>query len=381
MKPWIERHQSWALRMPLGFLGLLILVAGIERFLTIHEGDFDPDVVWDWKISARAARRKAPGQEILCFGDSTAKLAVQPGVIKAKVGRSTYNLAIAGGQPPSAYFLLRRALEAGARPAAVVMECNVALLREGPEHNERRWPELVSPLECMALARQARDARFVGTLALGMLLPSFRDRNDIRAHVKRVIQGREDLLYLESLAFRRNWRRNSGAQLFARKLMERDMEVPAGTVFPHEAWRCHPVNASFLRRFLRLAADRGIPVFWLLPPVTPGLQHRLELQGFDQSFTTLVRRLAGQYPNITVVDGRRAGYPLSVFFDALHIHRHGAEVLSSDLAEILDRCLKQGPPPGRWVNLPRYRELPKRLDLEDINRSRVVMWQATRERR
>jgi hypothetical protein len=138
MKPWIERLQSRALRMPLGFLGLLALVAGIERFLTIHESDFDPDVVWDWKVSARAACRKAPGHEILCFGDSTAKLAVQPRVIEAQVGRSAYNLAVAGGQPPSAYFLLLRALEAGARPAAVVMECNGTLVREGSETRERR---------------------------------------------------------------------------------------------------------------------------------------------------------------------------------------------------------------------------------------------------
>jgi len=68
----------------------------------------------------RRTRRVA--HDVLCFGDSQMKFGIAPHVVAARTGRPAYNLAIVGGQPPASYFLLRRALEAGARPSAVLFD-------------------------------------------------------------------------------------------------------------------------------------------------------------------------------------------------------------------------------------------------------------------
>src|SRR5439155_15786023 len=121
------------------------------------------------------------------------------------------------------------------------------------------------------------------------------------------------------------------------------------------AWACHPLNAGYVRRFLSLAARHGISVYWVIPPMTPEVHARREREGQEALYTRFVRETQAQFPNVTVLDGRRSGYGLSVHTDPLHLDHQGALAFSLDVADLMARR-----PPGRspipqWVDLPAYR--------------------------
>src|SRR5439155_1142850 len=107
-------------RIPWGMLGMLAGVMMIELLVTQHDLAYTPSMSLDWKMSGRRAEREAPKSEILCFGDSLIKLGVAPRIVEAGTGRRCYNLGVMFGVAPSEYFLLRRVLQSGARPSALV---------------------------------------------------------------------------------------------------------------------------------------------------------------------------------------------------------------------------------------------------------------------
>src|SRR5437016_3106661 len=107
---------------PRGLLGALVLVAAVECALERSWLDLDDPVSLSWRLSARAAEREAPGCALLCMGDSLVKLSMIPQVLEAQTGLRAYNLAVARGPAPAAYFLLKRALRAGASPQAIVVD-------------------------------------------------------------------------------------------------------------------------------------------------------------------------------------------------------------------------------------------------------------------
>src|SRR5436305_8758992 len=103
-------------RVPLGLVGALALVAGAEWGVFRRLDGLTPYIPASWSQSGRAARREAVAADVLCLGDSQVKSGLLPNVLARRLGRPAYNLAVVGGQPASAYYLLARALKAGARP-------------------------------------------------------------------------------------------------------------------------------------------------------------------------------------------------------------------------------------------------------------------------
>ena len=87
----------------------------------------------DWAYGGRAASRRAPDAEILCFGDSMIKFGMAPRVLEDRLGRRAFNLALYAGSPTASYFLLRRPLESGAKPAAVLVDFQP---RHSPWHRD-----------------------------------------------------------------------------------------------------------------------------------------------------------------------------------------------------------------------------------------------------
>src|SRR5690242_12777653 len=112
------RRHPW----PVGMLGMLALVLAAESYVARHDLDFATLWSANWRHGAAAARREGPKSAVLAFGDSLVKDGVAAPVIEARLGRRAYNLAVFNGQAPASYFLLRRALDAGARPAAVLID-------------------------------------------------------------------------------------------------------------------------------------------------------------------------------------------------------------------------------------------------------------------
>ena len=130
---------------------MVALLVGVETIISGYRVDLAPTWAEDWRFSAWAAERQAPGSDILCFGDSLVKYGVLPRVIEAKSGLKGYNLATSGGTMPSAYFLLERALAAGARPRAVVADFATLMLQDDGPLAIQNYAELASLADCVDL--------------------------------------------------------------------------------------------------------------------------------------------------------------------------------------------------------------------------------------
>jgi hypothetical protein len=343
--------QGQGNQVPWGMLGMLGMLCAIEFGLARNELSFKHCFTYDWVVTGQWARQKAPGCKILCFGDSQVKFGVSPQRLEERLGQRTYNLAVCGGQAPSSYFLLRRALESGARPDAIVVDFMPHLLSHGPSQNERQWPELVNIREFVDLTRTTHNASFVAALAIARLVPSVKGRFEIRESILATLGGEPAASRDNLLEYQRIWETHQGALL--RRIAPRPprtYNLSRWEDFPR-AWACNPVNAVYLRRFLALAESHGIRVFWLLPPVSPDTQARRERLGIDARYLAFVRQIQSKFANLTVIDGRHRGFDESVFLDPLHLDSRGAAALSAGLAEVIaDSRTNAGA--GHWVDLP-----------------------------
>jgi hypothetical protein len=340
---------------PVGLIGMLGLVLGVERYVARHDARFTTVHAADWRHSGQSVPR-AVGCDLVGFGDSLVKFGLVPQVLELRLGtgRRAYNLAVPQGQAPAHYFLLRRLLRAGARPSAVLVDGE--MLVEKPLDNARVWPELASLRECAELAWEARDANVLATMVLARLLPSYKARHEIRLSVTSALKGKlpDEPRALPVIA--RNWNRNAGAQLLPPRndppgQDPRPAELERAGYRPTQ-WRCDPLNATYVKRFLDLAMARGIPVFWLLPPYHPEVQARRARYGWDGQYMAFLRNLQARYPSLTVIDGRNAGYPADVLADMTHLDRTGAIAFSDAVGGLLrDRLAGIG---SRWVEIPGY---------------------------
>src|SRR4051794_12249232 len=90
--------------IPRGLLGMLALVGLIERSWIQGNLAISNSLGDCWRQTARQLEKAARGRDVLCFGDSMVKNGLNPHVIQARAGRSTFNLAVIGGSSPSSYF-------------------------------------------------------------------------------------------------------------------------------------------------------------------------------------------------------------------------------------------------------------------------------------
>jgi hypothetical protein len=320
-------------RLPLALLGMVGLVILVEAALARYDWGFRNQQGLRWRFRDRAARREAPKAQVLCLGDSLLQCAIVPEVIEARLGLPTYNLALPGGPPPVSYFLLRHALDSGAKPRAILVDFIAHLLDRSPRAFEQVLPQVANLRECFDLAWSTRDSDFMATLALGRLLPSYRDRQGVRVRVANMLG-----------------RRTEEQEEEAGDLAAREARVYDPLIYP-DAWQCSGVNASYVRRFLNLAAGHDIPVFWILPPFRDEALSRRERSGLEASYTAFVRSVQAEYPTLTVIDGRQQGGTGSTHLDPIHLSPSGASAFSSAVANVLARRLSEGPSGPKWVEL------------------------------
>jgi hypothetical protein len=333
--------------IPWGLLGMLGLIVAAESWLECHHLDFTRFYIHDWREAARAAGAQARECRVLCFGDSLVKFGVVPATLEARLRTSAYNLAVCDGQAASSYYLLRRALAAGARPAAVVVDFVPHLLATDPRHNLRQWPELLDWPELVDLGAATRHAGFFAALVLGKVLPSVKDRYEIRGSVASALRGRSASRREEVPGYVSRWRLDRGAQLEPpRPSYQGEVDVENPAYFPR-VWRCHPTNARYIERILELAGEHGIAVVWLIPPVTPRFQARRDALGLEASYSRFVSSLTRRHPNLAVVDARDVGFDHSLFIDPLHLSEPGARALSARVAAALGPILNRHGPSRR----------------------------------
>jgi hypothetical protein len=356
--------------VPAGLLGMLGLLAAIEASVCRHGLAF-AEMAHDWAERGRDAARHVRACDVLCLGDSTVKLGVAPRVIEARTGRRCRSLAVTAGPPSVSYYLLRRALDSGARPSAVVFTALPSLLRRAEQWDGENWRQFLSIPEGLDAARAAGQVAPLTQAVLGRSLPSFAIRFDIRAGLRAALKGEGAALRVECRAHRRNWAVNGGANFLEDHATTTD---PAVWLVEHvsASWECDPLKASYVDRFLALAEAHGIRVYWLLPPFDPVAQAATERSGQEARVERFVRAASARHRNVVVVDGRRAGYSHAAFLDPIHLRIGGAAALSEAMAAVLRRDLATPGAAGRWVDLPPYRDAPGDVPLESLERSRMA---------
>lgn len=339
-----------ALRTPWGLVGMLALVAAVELAISARRLDFTTIWADDWRQAGRAASRVATQREVLCFGDSLVKFGVLPKVIRAKTGLSAHNLAVNAGTVPSTYILLKRALESGAKPKAVVVDFFALMQPDRPRKSTRMYPELATPRECLELARLAGDPGFFEASVMGMLLPSYRCRFEVRESVKGALEGRRASPWPAQAAIWASWKAQDGAQF-----MPPSPRPPADLSLVNDIspfdWHCDTINAAYVEKFLTLAESRQVPVFWLIPPISPEVQACRDARGTDAHYDRFARATLARHAEVTLIDARRLGFDGTAYFDPLHLNGAGATALSEALADRLVEGLTGRDQLERWVDI------------------------------
>jgi hypothetical protein len=350
-------------------LCLLFVFEGIVR--QHEEGTFRTLTEASWCFSGRVARTEATGASLLAFGDSLAKNGISPPALQAVTDRSAYNLAAFGGPPALSYFLLRRVLESGGRPETLVLIFMPANLAAAPQGYLQTWQDMAGPREWLDLALATRDAKFLAQMITGGLFPSVRNRLELRDWIRDSLLGKPYAPAQRgaTLAEQRGWSENHGVNLLPNPRLRRiEADLANAYLFPYR-WRCESAESAYLRRFLDLARTEKIHVVCLLPPIASRSQEVREKIGLDEFFTKIVRNLQAHYPEITVVDGRRSGYPDTFFVDVIHLNGEGATRLSQDLGGVLRTLPSSDRREPGWSFLPPYHEEVAERRPEDRGRT------------
>jgi hypothetical protein len=359
--------------LPMGLAGMLVLLVVVESRITRNRLDFastGPD--FEWREASRAASGDAAGRQVLCYGDSLVKMGVAPRVIERRINRTAYNLGIGGGQAPATFYLFRQALAAGARPTAVIVDFKWTALAQDSWKTARLLPELVGLWECCEVAWIARDPDLFGALALSEAFTSVRCRHEIRGGVIKALDGKSSSIRKLVARYERNWRRNQGAQLYAKNYAGVAVDVRDDELFPSH-WASDSTNRAYALRFLRLARANRIPVFLVITPIHPTAQARRDQLGADAAYTRFLWDLHARCPGVVVLDGRRSGFDASLFIDETHLDREGAAQFSDEVANLVAQSLSAREFQGRWVDMPRFRSRPIDVAIEDLEQSRIAV--------
>jgi hypothetical protein len=365
-------------RCPWGLVVAVVAVTAVEARVARLDLELSRPESFDWRLARRAARVEAPKCDVLGFGTSMAQMGLIPRVIEHRTGRRSYNLAVCGGRSTFAYYYLNRAIRAGARPSAVLIDVHPAIISTSYKDVNTGWSDALGLGDILDMAWTARDPDFLAVTALARTLPSVYNRFRIREAVTARLAGRDWSFRLANLQHVRNLNRNQGAFVGLRhpsyhgEIADQYRTILLGTPRAVDKVEWH-----YLERFVALAAKHDVRVYWLIPPFVPALQHERDVQGLDARYDRMVERLQKRFPNVAVLDARRSGFEPPVFLDACHLDPQGGYVLSRSVADALGRSPERRGPaaPGtpRWVTLPRYQNYPIDVPIEDVNQSLLAV--------
>ncbi|MHB1556218.1 MAG: hypothetical protein ACYC61_01940 [Isosphaeraceae bacterium] len=374
--PRVRRRASV---VPWGVLGAIGLIVAIEWTLGRNWLDLSDPVSVSWRYADDAASHESALCNVLFLGDSLVKHGLIPSVVERESGIKSVNLAAARAPALMTYFALRRALESGAHPRAIVINTKPAVLIAGVDYNAGYWPSALSARECIELGRITGKATFGVEMLVARLFPSIRSRLEVRSQIMAALNGTADPISEINRVLWRNWSANGGANVASLNSAYRGELSPQIRDNLHpDRWYVDRSNAKGIELVLGLARVRGIRVFWLLPPISPGLQQWRERSGSEASYEDFVRAYQARYPStLTVLDARRVVTDPSSFIDATHLAGRGAIVLSRTVAAALrDQKAKSPAPADGWRILEPPAGDGARRDevvLEDLDRSKEIV--------
>ena len=258
-------------------------------------------------------------------------------------------------------------------PSAVIVDFEPNLLRDPPSNKPRMWAELASLKECYELASSLRDVSEFSSMALGRILPSYRDRLEVRGNLMVALQGESSNNVAMIEMARRNRGMNRGAILMSKDLGNHQHDISTWGNPTRVPWKPDAVNDLYARRLLRLALDHKIPVYAALMPLSPGVQAKYERSGLDGRYVEWIEKLQGRFTNFHVLDWRHSNYGPLAFFDALHLNAVGASAVGSSLGDHLKRANQGAMSAERWTKMPAYNPSVAAVAVEDSSQSDAVM--------
>ncbi len=373
-----QRGKRIARALPWGMLGALGLITLIEAFLATRVIELSDPVALSWRRAAHAAHAEAPEASLLIAGDSL----IMHGLVPALVERSSQlhpaNMAAARAPALFSYFMIRRALDAGAKPRAIVFATKPAVLIGGPAYNARYWQEVLTPREFAELISITPIGTLATELAFGRALPSFRSRLEANSWLSARFAGKPDPVAELNRALWRNWTVNRGSNVIpARPPFTGELTPAVAHNLFVDHFHVDYSNSVAVDRLLALAESRAIPIYWLLMPLSPVVQARRDSSGAEQKFESFVRLKLAAHPRAVVLDARRSGFPAEAFGDATHLNIRGAACLSALVASRLEAQLKiaRPAPEERWVVLGRapHPLPPPPNEIEDVETSKRLV--------
>jgi hypothetical protein len=368
---------------------MIALVATTELLIDRSALDFSTPSAECWRRAGKLATQ-ARDAKILCFGTSLVKTGILPRILQKRTGSRATNLAVYSGPIPASYFLLRRAVEAGARPSALVIDCqNLAvpgrrLEDQAAEYllDTRLWTDLLDLRDCLDLAWSTRQPDFFVKTLLSWTFPSVKARFEIRAAALGALAGQTDSPREVIQVHRRNWAVNQGTHVFPhvedRPLPQDepgDAEklVDPATIAPDDAV-LDTLTGQYARRLVALANEHRIAIFWLLPPLRRQQQARRTGDGEDACQIRLARTMQAHADRLTIVDGRPSRFSPSVFADPIHLDAKGAAIFSDAVGTVMAHAFSDPTTPATLVTLPRYRDtMPDPSLFEDYKVSLVIL--------
>jgi hypothetical protein len=368
---------------------MIALVFLLEREFTRYELRFSSVPRLGWKFSANALRTDVKRAEILCLGSSLIKFGLAPSILENETGRSALNISVPAGKLSSTYYVLKRALDAGAHPTAVIMDgFDLPILATDREERHvaiwsslREWSELLTIPECFELALRARDPWFVAESALFKTLTSFKCRSEVQTSIN-IVVSKGVIPVADSLwTALRNWNFNKGAFVLCSNLEKYPDAAQAETPRPAVAgelksgsWVENRLARYYAHRLLNLAAARKVQVFLVLPPLPSLMLAGQDFNGFSLYYKRRAARWMERYPNLTVIDGRDSEYDPTAFCDDLHMTYKGVVTFSRDLGTIVAARLGSSAVGTRWIALPKYEYRPPDVFVEDLDMSRLALF-------
>ncbi|HEY2155739.1 MAG TPA: hypothetical protein VGH33_08915, partial [Isosphaeraceae bacterium] len=289
--------------MPIGLTGMIAIVAVIEASLAARDpGPTNPLAdIWA-EAYAEADSEEVRNSAVLCLGDSQVKLGLNAVELGRRLGVPAYNLAVHAGQPAASEALLRRALDAGARPRAIVLGFHPAVLAYEARTNARQWPEVLGWRGCLGLAIEARDARLAVLGMLRLAFPSCKSRLEIRRDVLAALRGSVDPALVEIARGRAERAKNRGSVVAASVPGFRDERGPESGMARASSWTPRRENLTALRRLLALAESRRIAVYWVTPALSPGERDHRDRSGLTAAYDRLLGRLQEEFPAMVVLE-------------------------------------------------------------------------------